>query len=351
MATLPIQEHVPLAPLTTLELGGPARYFLVASEEQTLIDGLRWAADRDVPVEILGGGSNVVVPDDGYRGLVIHLQMLGRTVGKDGRVEACAGEPWDALVEETVEARLAGLECLSGIPGLVGATPIQNVGAYGQEVADTIQHVRALRRDGGEVVELDPKECEFGYRDSFFKRNPKRWVVLGVSFQLKPGGAPTLRYAELERTVGASSDLGSVRTAVLGLRARKSMVIAPNDPNRRSVGSFFLNPVVSNADANRIVQLAVDAGLVRSPEEVPRFPARAGESKLSAGWLIEQAGYSKGLRRGPIGISSNHALALVHHGGGTSAELLALADEVREGVYERFDVALHQEPRVLGDGL
>ena len=330
---------VPLAPYTTLELGGPATYFARAAAGAGRARRRARAAPPAIPVAILGGGSNLVVSDAGFDGLVIAMRMRGVTITRAGDlalVEAAAGEPWDELVELTTREGLAGLECLSGIPGLVGATPIQNVGAYGQEVADTLASVRAFDRSEKRVVELTPAQCELAYRDSMFKRDPDRYVVLAVTFALRPGGAPTVRYAELARALeGRPLDLGTVRETVLALRRAKSMVLDAGDPNRRSAGSFFTNPVVAAALADALA--AEHAGM-------PRWPLPDGRVKLAAGWLIERAGISKGMRRGHVGVSTRHALALVHHGGGTTAELLALEEEVRTAVRVRFGLELQREP-------
>jgi UDP-N-acetylmuramate dehydrogenase len=248
------------------------------------------------------------------------------------------------------------LECLSGIPGRVGATPIQNVGAYGQEVGEHLHHVRVVDRESLEVRTLSPDECELGYRDSVFKRQPDRYVVTEVGFALVPDGAPTVRYTELERAlIGApdASSLATVRDAVLALRRKKSMVIDEDDPNRRSAGSFFTNPIVSASIADRLVERAVADGLVPRAADVPRWeaaPAPDGtpRTKLAAGWLIERAGIAKGTRAGSVGISSKHALALVHHGGGTASELLTLARRVRDAVRDRFGVTITPEPTLWG---
>jgi len=342
-------DDVPLAPLTTLELGGRARHLTRAADEASLIAALRWADERRLPVLVLGGGSNVVVSDAGYDGLVVCVASRGLAFapedGGEVRVTAQAGEPWDALVAETVQRGLGGLECLSGIPGLAGATPIQNVGAYGQEVAETIRAVRVVERGSWRVSELAPEACGFAYRDSAFKRDPGRHVVLAVTFGLRAGGPPAVRYRELALALAARAEptLADARVAVLALRRSKSMVIDPADPNRRSVGSFFTNPIVGAAEAARVAVLAGG--------EMPRWPAGDGLVKLSAGWLIERAGFAKGLRRGPVGISSRHALALVHHGGGTSAALVELAREIRDGVRARFGVTLTAEPVLVGTSI
>ncbi|HXI55010.1 MAG TPA: UDP-N-acetylmuramate dehydrogenase [Polyangia bacterium] len=350
-----IVENVPLASLTTLQLGGPARFFLPAADEATVLDGLRWAAERGLAAFVLGSGSNLVVADAGFDGLVIHLQSRGvvhaPAAADLALVQAQAGEPWDAFVADTVTRDLAGLECLSGIPGLTGATPIQNVGAYGQEVADTIRSVRAVDRQTLAIVDLPASACAFGYRDSLFRRQPQRYVVLSVTFGLRPGGAPELRYAELATALAgvARPSLAEVRATVLRLRRSKSMVIDPADPNRRSVGSFFTNPIVAVTDAETLVDRLLATGFISSAGELPRFPTSDGRIKLSAGWLIERAGISKGLRQGAVGVSTRHALALVHHGGGTTAELLALAARVRRAVTDQFGIVLQPEPIFLGD--
>jgi UDP-N-acetylmuramate dehydrogenase len=326
-----LERDVPLAPLTTFELGGPARAMCTVTNE----DELREALSLKMPTFILGGGSNLVVSDRGFDGLVVRIAMRGVRIGDEIQVEA--GEPWDPFVEAMVDAGLTGVECLSGIPGMVGATPIQNVGAYGQEVAQTITRVRSVDVATGEVRERTPEECGFRYRHSSYKE----WneVVTRVTFKLTRE-QPVLRYPELERAMSSKTpSLREVRDTVIKLRRGKSMVIDANDPNRRSAGSFFTNPIVDPAVAD-----AISAEL----PNMPRFPGENGGVKLSAGWLIERAGMSKGTRRGNVGISSNHALALVHHGGGSANELLALAREVVAAVRDRFHVTLRPEPVLLG---
>jgi len=262
----PVVENVPLAPLCTMRVGGPARLFLEARDEREALDALEWAERRSLPLRVLGGGSNLVVADAGVDGVVLKVGLRGvSTREAEGMVEltAAAGEPWDALVRHAVEQGWAGLECLSGIPGLVGATPIQNVGAYGQEVSDTVTAVRALDRGAGRIVTLRPEECGFAYRDSVFKsRAPDRYVVLSVTYRLVPGGAPTVRYPELQRHLEsrgiASPSLPDVRESVLSIRRSKSMVLEDGDPNRRSCGSFFVNPIVTAEELAPVefVQLA-----------------------------------------------------------------------------------------------
>ena len=327
-----LERDVSLAPLTTFELGGPARALCTVTTE----DELRAAIALGIPMFVLGGGSNLVVADRGFDGLVVRIAMRGITMRPGDEVEAAAGEPWDDFVAAIVARGLTGVECLSGIPGHVGATPIQNVGAYGQEVAQTIVRVRSIDLQTGEVRERTGDECGFRYRHSLFKS----WneIVTRVTFRFS-SGAPELRYPELQRAMSGTPTLPEVRDTVIKLRRGKSMVIDPNDPNRRSAGSFFTNPIVplEKADA-----------LTATFPEMPRFPGEDDAVKLSAGWLIERAGMAKGTRRGNVGISSKHALALVHHGGGTSLELLALAREVVAAVHTRFGVTLRPEPILLG---
>jgi UDP-N-acetylmuramate dehydrogenase len=342
-------EHVPLAPHCTLGIGGPARYLVEALDEATAAEAVRWATARGLPVRVLGGGSNLVIADDGVDGLVLKIALRGVTTREvNGAVEvtAAAGEPWDALVRHTVERGWAGLECLSGIPGLVGATPIQNVGAYGQEVSDTLTAVRALDRERGDVVTLGPADCGFGYRDSLFKSgSPGRYVVLAVTYRLTPGGAPNVRYADIARDLESRGlsrpSLGEVRETVLKIRRSKSMVLEPGDPNARSCGSFFLNPIV---DAPTLA--AIDARATGL--SMPRWPQPDGRVKLSAAWLIERAGFARGQADGPVGLSTRHTLAIVCHDGARARDVAAFARRVRAGVEARFGVRLHPEPIFWG---
>lgn len=354
--SLMVETDVALAPLTTLELGGRARHFVRAADDVVVAQAVAWAAARGLSLVVLGGGSNVIVSDAGVEGLVLNIATRGVRFEGGGLVTAAAGEPWDDLVAATVARGWAGLECLTGIPGLVGATPIQNVGAYGQDVAETIRGVRVLERRTGQVLTLSSDACAFGYRDSLFRRRPDDYVVLGVTFALRPDGAPSVRYHELDRALaggerafpGGTRTLASVAATVRRLRARKSMIVDPGDPNRRSAGSFFTNPVLDVPAFEALAARAVAAGIVARPEDVPRFEGPVGRLKIPAAWLIERAGFTKGLRRGSVGISSAHALALVHHGGGTTGALLALAQEIREAVQARFGVALEREPVLVG---
>ncbi len=325
-------ERVPLAPRCTMGVGGLARYFLEAPDEASVLAACRWAAARDLPLHVLGAGSNVVVADEGVDGLVVWLTLRGVSMTRvrgSLEVTAAAGEVWDKLVARTVEAEGAGLECLSGIPGLVGATPIQNVGAYGQEVSQTVTAVRAFDRAGDRVVALEPDECGFTYRDSRFKSGePGRYVVLAVTYRLRLKGKPTVNYADLERALAAQGvrkpGLAEVRRCVLDIRRAKSMVLD---------AAAFVG--IERAVAN---------------PGMPRWYERDGRVKLSAAWLIERAGFTRGTSRGAVGLSTRHSLAIVCYEGARAADIVAFAREIRTRVEERFSVRLVPEP-VLWGGL
>ena len=370
-----VREHVSLSGYTTLRLGGPAARFVEADSDAEILATLRAADEVGEPVLVLGGGSNLVVPDEGFPGTVIRiLTREVKTTADDDAVllTVAAGEDWDALVERWVSDGLAGVECLSGIPGLAGATPIQNVGAYGQEVAETIVAVRAYDRVRGLVVELANADCGFGYRSSAFKREAMasagsatgRFVVLRVNIRLArdPLSRP-LRYAELARSLGADQGarlpLGDVRATVLQLRRRKGMVLDPDDPDTRSAGSFFTNPVLDPGQFAALEQ-AVEA-VCGAGAQIPRYGAAAGQVKVSAAWLIEHAGFGKGYPGGrdggPLGqqdrgprISAKHTLALVNPGGSSTNELLDLATEIANGVRETFGAELVREPVLVAAG-
>ena len=353
--TLLLREQEPLAQHTTLGLGGPARYFHECTTEAELREALTWARERRLRVQIMGGGSNLVVVDAGFPGLVLKLAIGGialRETTQGVELTAAAGVEWDALVRQVVERGWTGIECLSGIPGTVGATPIQNVGAYGQEIAETLVSVRCLERAGLTEVVFPRDQCEFAYRSSRFKsRDHDHYIVLDITLRLYRDRLPQLRYAELAQAVRHHGELerlapadavSVVRNTVLELRRRKSMVLDPTDPNGRSVGSFFMNPVLSADAFDRLVHRWGAAG---EGDGSPTFPAD-GRVKVPAAWLIEHAGFGRGYRRGGVGISTRHALALVNHGG-TTAELLALAEAIERAVYERFGVRLEREPVVV----
>ena len=335
----------PLSELTTLGLGGPPRRFAEASDADQLVAAVRDADAAGEPLLVLGGGSNLVVADEGFPGTVVRVAARG--VEREGsRLVVQAGEPWDALVERCVEDGLAGFECLSGIPGLTGATPIQNVGAYGQDVSDTITSVRAYDRRTDETTEMSPPDCEFGYRTSVFKRTPGRWVVLAVTFELREQEESLpIQYAELARElgveIGQTAPLRQVRDTVLRIRARKGMVIDPDDPDSRSAGSFFTNPILEAAEFSRL------EGRTDAPP--PAFPEPDGRVKTSAAWLVERAGFGRGHGApGPVAVSSKHSLALTNRGGATTEDLLALAHEIAAGVRARFGVELVPEPVIVG---
>ena len=343
-----IQESIPLAPHTTFGLGGPARWFAVATSETEVLEALAYAGANRARLFVLGGGSNLLVSDAGFDGLVLQMALRGirpdyRVGGPGCRYTAMAGEPWDDFVARTVREGYAGLECLSGIPGTVGGTPVQNVGAYGQEVATTIESVRVLDLFENFSFEMKAAECGFGYRASRFNgADSGRFIVLSVTYELMPG-APHLAYRDLaERFRGHSGapTLAEVRDAVREIRHAKGMLIVPGEADCRSAGSFFKNPVVP---VEEVARVAAAAGA-----EPPRFDAGPGQVKLPAAWLIERAGFMKGHARGPAAISSRHTLALVNTGGARAADILALAREVRDGVRDKFGVTLRPEPVMLG---
>ncbi|MFB4280901.1 MULTISPECIES: UDP-N-acetylmuramate dehydrogenase [unclassified Nonomuraea] len=337
-----------LAPYTTLRLGGPARDFAEATSAEQLVSLIAEADRKAVPTLVLGGGSNVVVSDEGFDGLVIRVATEGLAVSRDGEqavVTVEAGEDWDRLVVRAVAEGWSGIECMSGVPGLVGSTPIQNVGAYGQEVSQTIRCVRAYDRLTRHVVDLEARQCGFSYRDSVFKRDLARYVVLAVTYALDISelSGPVV-YDELARRLGTEAGgrvpLDRAREAVLGLRRGKGMVLDPADPDTRSAGSFFTNPVLTPAEAEELA--------VRAPGH-PRWELPGGMVKVPAAWLIEQAGYPKGYERGPVRISTKHTLALTNPAErATTGDLLALAREVRDGVREKFGVTLVNEPVLVG---
>ncbi|GAB3399608.1 UDP-N-acetylmuramate dehydrogenase [Flindersiella endophytica] len=342
----PKPPPVRLAEHTTLRLGGPAEHFDEIDDVEKLCDYVCQADDAGLEVLILGGGSNVVIADEGFAGVVIKVATRGIAVADasacgGATVRVAAGENWDDFVQYAIGQGWTGVEALSGIPGLVGAAPIQNIGAYGQEVADTIAQVRVWDREEWEVVTLAAADCGFGYRTSRFKRSPERYVVLEVVFQFKPGElSGPVKYAELARTLGVElgerAPMPAVREAVLGLRRGKGMVLDPGDHDTWSAGSFFTNPVLTAEQADAL------------PIEAPRWPQPDGTVKTSAAWLIEHSGFTKGYGSGPAQLSGKHTLALTNRGQATTADLLALARQVRDGVHAKYGLELAPEPVLIG---
>jgi UDP-N-acetylmuramate dehydrogenase len=341
---LKIIENIALAPLTTLGIGGPARWFVEATSEAEIAEACGWACERGVPLFVLGGGSNVLVADAGFDGLALHVAVKGLEL--EGEVlRAAAGTPWDDCIEQALGANCAGVECLVGIPGTVGGTPVQNVGAYGQEVASVVERVRAFDRVAQQFVEFANAECGFAYRRSRFNTTDRgRYVVTCVDYRLRQNGAPTLTYAELKAHFSGREgmpSLAEVAEAVRGIRRSKGMLLVEGDRDCRSAGSFFKNPSVAPEVAERVKETA--AGVA-----VRMFPAEGGLVKIPAAWLIEQAGFRKGYTMGAAGISSRHTLALVNRGGATAAEILALAEKIRAAVEARFGIRLEMEPEMVG---
>ena len=344
-----------------MKIGGEARFFVKAESEQQVAEAVDFAKDNDLNLFILGGGSNILVSDKGFDGLVLQIALKGIRGGSEFRVPSSelkndsdselgtrnfelvtvqAGEDWDAFVAYCVERDLAGIECLSGIPGFIGGAPVQNVGAYGQEVSETIVSVRCLDRKSGEIVELSNAECGFSYRTSIFNSTMRdRYIVLTVTYRLKKGGEPKIVYKDLREYFEEETapTLAEVRKAVLNIRAAKSMVIAADDPNSQSAGSFFKNPIVSRS---KIAEIGV--------ENLPYFPVDDETVKIPAAWLIENAGFYKGYKLGNVGISTKHSLALVNLGGGTAEEILALKDKIQVEVEMKFGILLQPEPIFVG---
>lgn len=345
-----VRENEPLAPLTTLGIGGPARYFVTVQSEAELREAMQWARDKGVPDFVLGGGSNLVVSDAGWPGLVIKMEIgiirRSREADKD-IFSAGAGVDWNEFVASAVESLCAGVECLNGIPGTVGATPVQNVGAYGQDVSETIVRVRAIVRETLEPIEFSNQECGFAYRTSRFNTVDKdKYVITRVDFALTQGGRPKIEYRDVMKyfsAIAARPTLQNVSEAVWKIRRAKAMVITSDEPDSRSAGSFFKNPIISSQQFASLADSARSRGA-----EVPSYPAEDGHVKVPAAWLIENSGLHKGFTLGRVGISSKHTLALVNCGGATSAELLALKDLVQEKVRDTFGIELRPEPVFLG---
>jgi len=352
-----IQENVPLAPLTTLQVGGSARYFAELRREDDVPEAAQFARTRDLPLFVLGGGSNLVVADSGWPGLVLRIAIGGITTqstdapGKAVLFSVGAGVNWDDFVAQAVVQNCAGVECLSGIPGSVGGTPVQNVGAYGQEVADTIESVRALDLKEERIVVLPKPACGFRYRTSVFNTTERgRYIILRVNFRLKRGGAPSLKYADLQRYFAerlaekkTPPSLAETRDAVREIRRSKGMLIVPGDDDCRSAGSFFKNPVLSEPQFEDLAERATARGL-----EIPSYPALDAQRKVSAAWLVEHSGFSKGYGVGPAGISHKHALALINRGTAKASDIVGLKEEIQHGVQKAWGILLEPEPVLVG---
>lgn len=341
-----IQQNIPLAPLTTFGIGGPAQWYAEATREDEVAEAVRWAQLRSLPLFVLGGGSNLLVSDTGFAGLVLRVNLRG--IAQHGEhFRAAVGEPWDGFVTVAVERGFQGVECLAGIPGTVGGAPVQNVGAYGQEVGSTIERVRAFDTLRHQIMEFTNHQSAFGYRRSRFNTFDRgRYILTRVDFRLKQDGAPLLQYADLKvHFLNRKSEptLNEVAAAVRRIRMSKGMMMQDHESECRSAGSFFKNPEMEEARAIEVRKRAPGGGL-----SLRVFPAGAGRVKLPAAWLIEQAGFQRGYQRGAAAISSRHTLALVNRGGATAADILALAEEIRQGVAARFGVELEMEPVRVG---
>ena len=347
------QENIPLAPLTTFKVGGPARYFVEAHSEHEVSEAVAYALARKLPLFVLGGGSNLVVSDDGWPGLVLRVSLAGVEFEGDRQkmlFHASAGENWDSLVALAVSKNCGGIECLSGIPGAVGGTPVQNVGAYGQEVSEAITRVRTLEIATGAVLDLSNADCGFSYRSSIFNGTRQgEFIVLEVSYRLCRNGGPRIEYADVKNFFAATNlenpTLQQVRDAVRSIRQSKAMLLVEGDQDCRSAGSFFKNPIVSAAEADRIQALAEK----RVPgKSLPRYPTANGQVKLAAAWLVEHSGFAKGYSLGSVGISHKHTLAIVNRGGAKAKDILALKDEIEKKVFDAWGIRLHPEPVFVG---
>jgi len=345
-----IRENVPLAPLTTLGVGGPARYLVDVCSEEDIRGALRFAKENRAPVFVLGGGSNLVVADSGWPGLVLKIAIEGIATSKDGRsmlYDVGAGVEWDAFVAHAVADNSAGVECLSGIPGTVGGTPVQNVGAYGQDVSETIESVQAFDLKQNRTVILNSEDCGFQYRSSVFNTTERnRYIILRVTFRLTPGAPPALKYVDLQKWFSDSvstASLAQVREAVREIRHRKGMLIVPGDEDCRSAGSFFKNPVLEEAEFHELVERARGKGF-----SVPSYPALDAQRKVSAAWLVEHSGFAKGFTLGAAGISKKHALALINAGQAHAVDILRLKERIQQGVKDSWGVDLEPEPVMVG---
>ncbi len=347
-----IQEEIPLAPLTTLRVGGKARYFAELKREDEVREAVQFAKSRELPIFILGGGSNLVVADSGWPGLVLRIAIGGITTpatdaaGNAVLFSVGAGVDWDDFVAQAVVQNCAGIECLSGIPGSVGGTPVQNVGAYGQEVSDTVESVRVFDLKDDRIVVLPKPACGFRYRSSIFNTTERgRYIILRVNYRLKRGGAPSLKYADLQKYFAEKKtpSLAEVREAVREIRRSKGMLIVPGDEDCRSAGSFFKNPILSEAAFKELAARATVKGL-----EIPSYPSLDAQHKISAAWLVEHSGFSKGYEMGAAGISHKHALALINRGEAKASDMISLKDQIQNGVQEAWGIRLEAEPVLVG---
>jgi UDP-N-acetylmuramate dehydrogenase len=347
-----LEENVLLAPLTTFRLGGPARFFVEARSIGDVQEAVALARSKNLPLFILGGGSNLLVADSGWPGLVLKVAIAGidrRSGDIEGKAlfDIGAGESWDRFVSHAVMAHCAGVECLSGIPGSVGGTPVQNVGAYGQEVSETIESVEVLDLKDSQVRELCREACGFTYRSSIFNTTERgRFVILRVAYALTPGGEPRIGYADLKRHFEGREtlpNLAETREAVRHIRALKGMLIVDGDPDCQRAGSFFKNPVISPEQHQDLKKRAAEKGLT-----LPSYPALEKSKKVSAAWLVERSGFARGYGFGKVGISSKHALAIVNRGGATADEVVALKDHIQQRVEEIWGVRLDPEPVMVG---
>jgi len=345
-----ITENVPLAPLTTLKVGGAARYLIDAQTISDVSEAVEFSRSRNLPLFVLGGGSNVVISDAGWPGVVLKIGITGinhRHGHEEVVFEAGAGEDWDKFVGLVVAHDCAGIECLSGIPGSVGGTPVQNVGAYGQEVANTIESVLALDLRDGQLHELCSQACGFSYRTSIFNTTERgRYIILQVNYALKHGGDAYIAYAELKKYFAGWSEkptLANTRDAVRKIRAGKGMLITAGDDDCRSAGSFFKNPILSAEQYQALTARAAAKNL-----QIPSYPALDAQKKVSAAWLVEHSGFSKGYGNGPVGVSRKHALAIVNRGNATAADIMAFKEDIQQRVQEIWGILLKPEPVFVG---
>ena len=356
--SLVLQKDVMLSEYTTIGLGGPAGFFLQCKNTGDIISGMKYASENNLPVQVLSGGSNIIFPDEGYEGLIIKTDMKGIEIIEEGSnviLKVNAGEKWDDVVRLCIERELTGVECLSGIPGSTGATPVQNVGAYGQEVKEVIKSVTAFDRKTMDIVTFNNAECNFGYRQSRFKSEDRdKFIITEVQFLFKKNIQPLIRYPELQKFIDSKKymekeyplkeKLTQIRSAVLELRKGKSMLIDLNDPNSRSCGSFFMNPVINENEYNKFISLTQNF-IKKNKERIPVF--RSGDKyKLSSAWLIEKSGFHKGYKMGGVGISEKHSLALINING-TTKELLELSSDIITKVFEKTGIILKTEPVIV----